>query len=117
MTPGITVDNMSEADVPAGGTTLYAIWTQASTITFDANGGQQYEYVTTKTGMRQHIPKGTFGYEESAYKEDNVFLGWSTTKDFITPDYADGEMVPADGMTLYAVWAKVSIITCDANGG
>ncbi len=32
------------------------------------------------------------------------FLGWAKNADATTPDYAAGETIPAEAMTLYAVW-------------
>jgi uncharacterized repeat protein (TIGR02543 family) len=124
-TPEILENDMWDASVPADGTTLYAVWTKNSAITFVANGGQ-YSYGDTSYSKKtswtlEFIAGGTFNTTESAYRKGYTFLGWSTDQNATTPEILEDDMenasVPREDTTLYAVWKKNSAITFDANGG
>ena len=105
----------------AGGVvTLYAQWSpNAYTVRFDPNGG---------TGSMAAQPM-TYDKEAAlranAFKKaSNVFLGWATEPDALSPLYLDKQKISnltaaRDGaLTLYAVWAKYSYqIVFNANGG
>jgi uncharacterized repeat protein (TIGR02543 family) len=123
--PEYDVHEMYSKPVPADGTTLYAVWVEATTITFDANGGQHYvgddEDATATTWTEEYIKGTTFGDGVYAYRDSCILEGWSTKKDSATPEYDLQEMadmpVPETDITLYAIWTKIVTITLDGNGG
>ncbi|MBR4162357.1 MAG: S-layer homology domain-containing protein [Solobacterium sp.] len=118
----ISIDDMFEY-VPEGDETLYAVWGEAITINFDANGGyypyseseneQVYSYKMTK-GAQVDI----YVYPETN-QSGKMFIGWSKTKGgAVEIDKNDiAEYVPEASETLYAVWKDCYTITLNANGG
>ena len=96
--------------------TLYAIWTTKHHIVFDGNGADSgsmsAQYYTR--GSTINLPSNS--YAKSKY----MFLGWSTNKDAIIPQYTDvGRFVvptDTDETTLYAIWVKQFVIHFDGNG-
>lgn len=94
----------------ANSPTLYAHWTEAVTITFDAGAGKCY--TTTKT-----IEKGsTLGYLPTATLSGKAFEGWFTAQE-------GGEQIAKDTVftedtTLYAHYRTYQeTITFKPNGG
>ena len=113
---------------PESSCTLYAIWAEGHTLTYDANG-QQFPYVWDPVGQDIVHSPGTSWTEECAVgdgpsiiefqmmsTEGKLLAGWSEEKDgdridpysFVMPDH---------DVTLYAVWAEAYEVTLDANGG
>ena len=106
----ITYQDKFDGDDAEHGVTLYAHWTQAVMIAFDANGGSCY----TKTKL---IKKGdSLGYLPSASQSNMVFEGWYTER-------TGGEKIEKDtpftaDTTLYAHYRRYSyILKFNANGG
>ena len=104
--------------MPAGGTTLYAIWTAATqTLAYDANGGSGSEASTTgATAATVSLSSG------SALSRPGYSLtGWNTNSSGTGTSYAlSGSLaMPAGGTTLFAVWTQLAPVTIsfDANGG
>ena len=102
-----------------GSTTLYAIWKQPLTISFDANGGEgevPKDIITYAEG-RIDIPKVTLT------RDGYVFLGWSFNKNPIWDgiEYSNGEddsgYYQFISKTLYAVWGNTVTYIFDLNGG
>lgn len=87
-------------------TTLTAKWSDACTITFNGNGGKDYEENETFTQqVRLNVPserlEGNRFIHESGYK----FIGWNTEKDGTGDAYSNYETITCTGdMTLYAQW-------------
>ena len=84
------------------GVTLYAHWSEAVTITFDANGGSCSP--TTKD-----IKKGTaYGFLPEASMSGKAFDGWYTEKDGGVK--AARDTVFSESTTLYAKWRDYQYI-------
>ncbi len=94
--------------------TLYAVWKNTFTITFDSNGGSsQTVYYTKNYGQPFIIPNYTPVYTGRA------FLGWSTNRNATAPQYVAGSTYTTEAdLYLYAVWQlNTYTITYNANGG
>lgn len=90
------------ADDAKNGKTLYAHWSEAVTITFDANGGSCSP--TTKD-----IKKGTAcGFLPTASLSGKAFEGWYTAKDGGVK--AARDTVFSESTTLYAKWRDYQYI-------
>ena len=84
-------------------TTLYAIWGDKFTITYDANGGTgTIDAVTVSEGTSVTLSDGT-GLTAPEGKE---FAGWGSTSLAEEADIESPYTVTED-VTLYAVWADV----------
>lgn len=87
--------------------TLYAVWVQLFTITFNSAGGSPVEPITIKAGQTVRAP-------EIPVLEGSVFIDWLD---------ADGEPYDwnapiTESFTLHASWQKVLYrITFDVKGG
>ena len=94
--------------MPAGNTTLYAVWNINNyTVSYEANGGSgdtpaastSYNYGTTVTllGNTGTTPLTKIGY---------TFAGWNTASDGSGTSYSEGATfaMPTGNVTLYAVW-------------
>ena len=116
-----TTYSLSAASVtmPAGGLTLFAIWTANTyTITYNANGG---------TGNMVHVsePYTTGGIAVSVpgagtlVKTGYTFGGWATTANGTALSGTGATaFTTASDVTLYAVWiAGTYTITYNINGG
>ena len=99
----------------SNGTTLYAVWKEPVTITFDANGGTgNIPNVITVDGGQLKIPT------ETPTREGYKFLGWSWSSTVTSVSYITGntyKYYSSYGTTLYAVWKEAITITFDVNGG
>ena len=93
-------------ELDAGDTlTLYAIWGEIFTLSYDANGGQGAPAAATSIDVDSH----TFIVSsEIPTREDYDFLGWSQTENASAADYVGGDnftVGPGETSdTLYAVW-------------
>ena len=108
--------------VPEKDTTLYAVWEEGYTITFDGNGG----YLSDREGtyyvpsMKEVYKKNTDMYWVSfpmtSHPDDNMtFVGWYKDKGLTEQVNTKDDDVDKD-MTLYAKWEKTVQVTFDANG-
>lgn len=81
--------------------TLYAIWGDKFTITYDANGGTgTIDAVTVSEGTSVTLSDGT----GLTAPEDKEFAGWGSTSLAEEADIESPYTVTED-VTLYAVWA------------
>ena len=101
--------------IPDRDLTLYAGWTEAWVVTFDANGSS---FGSGKTAMEYAVAKGSK-------------LSYDPSQQLIAPDQMrfsywmleDGtrvnawEYIPEGDVTLYARYGRVHHVTLDANGG
>ena len=107
--------------MPAGNTTLYAVWSIDSyMVSYDGNestggavpaGSSLYGYNTTVT---------VFGNSGSLVRTGYTFAGWNTAMDGSGTPYTSGATfaMPTSNMTLYAMWTINSYnVSYDANGG
>ncbi|MEE8885765.1 MAG: InlB B-repeat-containing protein [Eubacteriales bacterium] len=113
----------SDAVVPSADTTLYAVWEEGVTITFDSNDGTD----TRKAYFFETGGRFATYFENisgAIFERDGYLLtGFSVDKDATEPDYGYSaeeiynSLVPDVDTTLYAVWKNQADITFDANGG
>ncbi len=125
---------------PDSDCTLYAVYSEGCTVTFDGNGGQitgYYVYNPDHTydwcsmdepSLTLTLPKditissyAPFNYCQSisttAPDAGKAFKGWSTSKsaeDII--DFASYKLTESS-ITLYAIWDAKNTLTLNANGG
>jgi len=100
----------SFASTVSSSMTLYAHWTQAYTVSFDANGG------TGAPASQQVVATGKVSAPSSPTRAGYTLSGWSTVADGSGDawDFAT-DTVGAD-TTLYAQWApKTNTVTFDSN--
>lgn len=92
---------------PTGDITLYAVWNQIYTITFNANGGSNVRSQTGTAGTTITLPSTTrYGYHLMGWTED-------TTSSTVLP--VGSEYTITDSKTLTAVWGRT--LTFNRNGG
>ena len=101
-----------------GNITLYAIWTDKCTITFNANGG---DYTPASLSFYEGdsivLPSNAGKY---ANNQEAELLGWAYTADNNFVFYKPGEAYNDYGhgsCTLYAVWNLGNVVYIDTNGG
>ncbi|MBQ7434423.1 MAG: InlB B-repeat-containing protein [Oscillospiraceae bacterium] len=95
---------------------LYAVWKDFATITFDGNGSTSGEMSEMKvTDTAKPLPENT--YKRTGYR----FTGWNTEKDGSGSPFADQASVDTSiittNVTLYAQWVKEFTVKYLANGG
>ena len=119
---GTTYQAAATFSMPASAVTLYALWTPAYPLTYDANGGtgnvpvdgsSPYAAAATVTVL------GNVGTPTVLSKTGYIFSGWNTQADGNGTTYqaAATFSMPAGAMTLYAKWLPISTITFDTHGG
>ena len=110
----------------AGPTTIYAVWKQVYTITFNANQGTFPDGETTKEV--RVVEGGKISEEGFAVPEkitvDNknyFFTGWALTQQGLLPANAEpdtihlADLIVDDNKTIYAVWTAAQIVTVTFN--
>lgn len=80
---------------------LYAKWLENFTLSFDSNGGTEYEDATVLEGEEVILP--------IPMKEGSVFVGWYKDAELTDGPYASIEMTESG--TLYAAWETNGINT------
>ena len=95
---------------PSDDMTLYAVWKNACTLIFDANGGTftaKSEDLRMKVTAGTNIiltPSQTLGLKHA--NKDLYYNGWALTRSGDVK-YSDNELITvSDDMTLYAVWTE-----------
>jgi uncharacterized repeat protein (TIGR02543 family) len=140
------LDTMYDDVVPADGTTLYAVWTDASTTNSNANESMEQETVSedemklyatsdknititldgnggtisgeTTVTVDAIAGEAVGNYSGNVTREDYTFLGWSSKKDAKEPEWTDlTDAIFNSDTRLYAVWEKKCKLTFDGNGG
>ena len=106
---------LSSLTMPGDNVTLYAIYLEQKTVTYDylTNGGNS----VTKTSETMY-PGTQVNYSAvTATKANGKFLGWSTTANgaVLTSAY----VMPDNNVTLYAIFENAKAVTYDyaTNGG
>lgn len=111
--------NPGEPIVLVSDTTLYAIWREGYTISYDANGGTGTIPSQNKViGVDIILSDGTDGAGNYLItKTDSTLYRWNTTPDEAvgSTNYALGETYSTDAsVTLYAVWRLTLDMTMDS---
>ncbi len=110
-------DDKAEFTMPEENKELFAVWVEAVTVTYKANGATGDDKVEkiAKNGNFTTKAADTF-----TAPENKEFDSWNTATDGNGIEYTAGqtvENVPAD-MELHAIWKdKLVTVTYDANGG
>lgn len=100
--------------------TLYAVWLNNHSITYNPNGGQGDSVTTTEYGGARIVlnDANNLGFTRENYD----FIGWSEDKNATTPTYSEFNLdhafeVPDNTgtTTLYAVWRKKHIVHYNGN--
>ncbi|WP_180946937.1 InlB B-repeat-containing protein, partial [Peptostreptococcus faecalis] len=96
-------------------TTLYAKWEKEKVnVTLDPNGGKFGDNTTEPKVVP--VEKGEKATEEKPTKQDHIFKGWYTDKEFTKP--FDFNTLINSAITLYAKWEKEKVnVTLEPNGG
>ena len=107
---GDLVAEAAEAEATAtGGTlTLYALWGDEATLTYDATGGDGAPEPMTVVGTN-----GSYTFTVSAQRPTRIdygFVGWSLDPEAETADYMPSDTFTTNNLetTLYAVWRPVA---------
>lgn len=98
-------------------TTLYAIWREGYTISYDANRGTGTIPPQSKlTGVDITLSDGTDGADNYLFtKTDSTLYRWNTAVDESGIDYALGGTYSTDAnVTMYAVWRLSLDMTMDS---
>lgn len=111
--------NPGDPIVLVSDTTLYAIWREGYTISYDANGGTGTIPSQNKViGVDIILSDGTDGAGNYLItKTDSTLYRWNTTPDEAvgSTNYALGETYSTDAsVTLYAVWRLTLDMTMDS---
>lgn len=102
-------DSYEEGDsyyMAAADTTLYAIWAQLYTLSFNTQGGTAQSAQDYTAGTDVYLPDGS---ERDGYR----LMSWNTAANGSGDEYpADGTFtMPASSITLYAIWAPTYTFT------
>jgi uncharacterized repeat protein (TIGR02543 family) len=91
--------------------TVYAMWQDQFTVTFDANGGNFSGESTTQTRMVNisNTGVGNGNMPSPSYPGHN-FLGWNTEQDSGVPSFSGNTAVTGD-ITVYAQWEFIPLWT------
>ena len=100
--------------IPAGNTTLYAIWVPTIAVSFNANGGVgTVPAREVGQGLGFMIPN-----DSGLLKAGHAFGGWNTMPDGSGENLSAGQVfAPMASITLYARWLRSFTISFHANGG
>ena len=97
-----------------GNITLYAIWKDKKTITFNANGGTgTMSSQVVWNGVSTSLNKNSF-----TAPKNKIFSSWNTESGGGGTTYADGASITVSVDTpLHAIWADKATISFSPNGG
>jgi len=86
--------------------TLYAVWAEIFTITYDANDGSGRTETETTYENADYFISGDIVFEREGY----IFLGWATDSGAVNAEFEAGDKVYETGdVTLFAVWEEEAI--------
>jgi uncharacterized repeat protein (TIGR02543 family) len=119
---GTTYQAGGTITMAASAVTLYAIWTPAYYLTYDANTGTGNVPVDANSPYVVGVTVtvlGNIGTPSPLSKTNYAFSGWNTQSGVGGTTYLAGETfsMPSSAVTLYAKWLPTYQITFDANGG
>ncbi|MBP1736930.1 MAG: multidomain protein with s-layer y region, hyr domain [Oscillospiraceae bacterium] len=117
-----TTYQKGETVTVSGEQTLYALWKQVYTVTYDANGGtlqsgaDNTEDCAEASGICLPGYAGMIDAPSASYG----FIGWNTVSNDSGTAYMPGDVITlSSNLTLYATWQYISgayAITYDGNG-
>lgn len=86
----------------AADTTLYALWDELYTLTFDTQGG-------SAEGSAEAVANASLGLPAAPTREGYRFMGWNTAANGNGDNYsANGAFtMPSGDTTLYATWSRL----------
>lgn len=104
---------------PKNSMTVYAKWTEAYKVTFDACGGV---FGSDSSTYSVSVKKGSSIRDNSIYINEpsnghKVFDGWYLDADYTKPVDSIYSYVPDKNTTIYAKWADSYKVTYDGCGG
>ena len=96
---GIGYESGDRYPIPAGNSTLYAIWSHEVTLTFDGQDGEFFEEYTEYSG-------NYFTTADAPTRTGYTFVEWNTSADGTGTSYVESEEipVPSENVTYYAIW-------------
>jgi uncharacterized repeat protein (TIGR02543 family) len=100
--------------------TLYAVWTQTFTVTYNGNGSTGGTVPVDNNAYTTGSTVTTKTNSGSLSRTCYTFAGWNTAADGSGTSYAEGATfsMGSSNVTLYAKWTQNSYsITFNANGG
>ncbi len=97
-------ETVSNFEVPVDGATLYAIYADAATLTYNANGGTG----AAPASVKVLVGRDTTLVSGNLTKEGHVFIGWGTSADATTP--VSSVTMDADGVTVYAIYKALQTV-------
>ena len=97
-----------------GEITVYAVWRELVTVSFNANGGLEASLPQPKRVEKDEKLGSNYPTEIPTY-EGNTFLGWSTDPNAQAPDITADSVITKDTM-LYAVWEPIKYAVTFMNG-
>jgi len=97
-------ETVSNFEVPVDGATLYAIYADAATLTYNANGGTG----AAPASVKVLVGRDTTLVSGNLTKEGHVFIGWGTSADATTP--ISSVTMDADGVTVYAIYKALQTV-------
>ncbi len=97
-------ETVSNFEVPVDGATLYAVYADAATLTYNANGGTG----TAPASVKVLVGRDTTLVSGDLTKEGHVFIGWGTSADATTP--VSSVTMDADGVTVYAIYKALQTV-------
>jgi uncharacterized repeat protein (TIGR02543 family) len=113
-----TPDGSEKVDLhtyaPTDDDTLYAIWKDAISAEFYANGGKIDYGELKKTVL--YVDGETVGEFPEVSNGPKIFVEWNTKADG-TGDTITKDTPVTDGMKAYAIWENAYRVTFDGNGG
>lgn len=106
---------LSSFSVPEGDLTLYAVWqVKKYTVSFNLNGGSGETPASVTDNFGTSVDVSMTGYTRTGY----TFGGWATSANATAAERLTSFTIPAQTITLYAIWSGNShTITLFSNGG
>lgn len=104
--------------MPEGGVTLYAVYGDTYTVSYDANGGTGSAPADTKTYLEGEKASAKNGGSLTK-GENQVFKEWNTKADGTGDAYPSGGsiVIGTENVTLYAIYTTGYRVLYDLNGG
>jgi len=97
--------------------TLYAQWVPSPSVTFDGNGGVNYDRLYSGRGNPVQYATGLAPLDANSFtRRGYAFAGWATTPTGSVAYTERASYLFAGNVTLYAQWSQGGIVTFNGNG-